>query len=159
MNQSSLDKQAALRIAFVQARWHADIVDQCRTAFVHELGRLTEGSAVVDVFDVPGAFEIPLQARTLARTGRYAAVVGSAFVVDGGIYRHDFVAEAVVAGLMQAQMDADLPILSAVLTPHHFQDTEAHRHFFREHFKVKGREAAEACLSILALRETLASAA
>ncbi len=159
MNQSSHDKQAVPRIAFVQARWHADIVDRCREAFVDEIGRLTEGSAVVDVFDVPGAFEIPLQARTLARTGRYAAVVGSAFVVDGGIYRHDFVAEAVVAGLMQAQMDADLPVLSVVLTPHHFQDTEAHRHFFLEHFKVKGREAAQACLQILALRDSLVPAA
>lgn len=159
MNQSSHDKQAVPRIAFVQARWHADIVDRCREAFVDEIGRLTEGSAVVEVFDVPGAFEIPLQARALARTGRYAAVVGSAFVVDGGIYRHDFVAEAVVAGLMQAQMDVDLPVLSVVLTPHHFQDTEAHRRFFLEHFKVKGREAAEACLSILPLRETLVPAA
>ena len=80
-------------------------------------------------------------------------------MVDGGIYRHDFVAGAVVAGLMQAQLEADLPILSAVLTPHHFQDTEAQRQFFLEHFKIKGREAAEACLSILALREQLAPAA
>jgi 6,7-dimethyl-8-ribityllumazine synthase len=159
MNQSSHDNRAALCIAFVQARWHADIVDSCRTAFVAEMGRRTGGSATVEVFDVPGAFEIPLQARTLARTGRYAAVAAAAFVVDGGIYRHDFVAEAVVAGLMQAQMEADLPVLSAVLTPHHFQDTEAQRHFFLEHFKVKGREAAEACLEILALRNRLAPAA
>ena len=159
MNQSSHDKQAALRIAFVQARWHADIVDSCRAAFIDEVGRRTGGSAAVEVFDVPGAFEIPLQARSLARTGRFAAVVGAAFVVDGGIYRHDFVAEAVVAGLMQAQMEADLPILSAVLTPHHFQDSEAHRRFFLEHFKIKGREAAEACLEILALRDRLAPAA
>ncbi len=159
MNQSSHDTQAAPRIAFVQARWHADIVDNCRAAFVDELGRRTGGSAAVEVFEVPGAFEIPLQARTLARTGRYGAVVGAAFVVDGGIYRHDFVAETVVAGLMQAQMEADLPVLSVVLTPHHFQDTEAQRQFFLEHFKVKGREAAEACLEILALRARLASAA
>ncbi len=67
--------------------------------------------------------------------------------------------EAVVAGLMQAQMEADLPVLSVVLTPHHFQDTEAQRRFFLEHFKVKGREAAEACLEILALRDRLAPAA
>jgi 6,7-dimethyl-8-ribityllumazine synthase len=88
MNQSSHDNQAAaLCIAFVQARWHADIVDSCRTAFVEEMGRRTGGAATVEVFDVPGAFEIPLQARTLARTGCYAAVVGAAFVVDGGIYR------------------------------------------------------------------------
>ncbi len=159
MNQSSHHTQAAPSIAFVQARWHADIVDCCRIAFVEEMGRRTGGAATVEVFDVPGAFEIPLQARTLARTGRYAAVVGAAFVVDGGIYRHDFVAEAVVTGLMRVQMETDLPVLSAVLTPHHFQDTEAQRHFFLEHFKVKGREAAEACLDILALRETLAPAA
>ncbi len=152
MNQSSHDTQVPLRIAFVQARWHADIVDSCRVAFVEEVGRRTGEAATIEVFDVPGAFEIPLQARSLARTGRFAAVVAAAFVVDGGIYRHDFVAEAVIAGLMQAQMEADLPILSAVLTPHHFQDTEAQRRFFLEHFKIKGREAAEACLEILTLR-------
>jgi 6,7-dimethyl-8-ribityllumazine synthase len=159
MNQSSHHEQAARRIAFIQARWHADIVDSCRAAFVDEVRRRTGGSAAVEVFDVPGAFEIPLQARSLARTGRFAAVVAAAFVVDGGIYRHDFVAETVVAGLMQAQMEADLPILSAVLTPHHFQDTEAQRRFFLEHFKLKGREAAEACLEILVLRDRLAAAA
>ncbi len=159
MNLSSHDQQAARRIAFVQARWHAEIVDSCRVAFVDEVGRRTGGSATIEVFDVPGAFELPLQARSLARTGRYAAVVAAAFVVDGGIYRHDFIAEVVVAGLMQAQMEVDLPVLSAVLTPHHFQDSEAHRRFFLEHFKLKGRETAQACLEILALRDRLAAAA
>ena len=160
MNQSSLEKKlAATRLAFVQARWHADIVDQCRQAFVDEIGRLTKRSVAVDVFDVPGAFEIPLQARTLAKTGRYAAIVGCAFVVDGGIYRHDFVAEAVLAGLMQAQMEADVPVLSAVLTPHQFHESEAERQFFLDHFRLKGREVAEACLSVLAVRGRLAPAA
>ena len=62
MNQSSLENSNAVRIAFVQARWHADIVDQCRLSFIDEIERLTNGSAQVEVFDVPGAFEIPLQA-------------------------------------------------------------------------------------------------
>ena len=159
MNQSSLENSNAVRIALVQARWHADIVDQCRLSFIDEIKRLTNGSAEVEVFDVPGAFEIPLQARALAKTGRYSAIVGAAFVVDGGIYRHEFVAETVVAGLMQAQLDADLPVLSAVLTPHHFHDSEEHRQFFLAHFKVKGREVAEACLSVLAVRRALPSAA
>ncbi len=159
MNQSSLENSNAVRIAFVQARWHADIVDQCRISFIDEIERLTNGSAQVEVFDVPGAFEIPLQARALAKTGRYSAIVGAAFVVDGGIYRHEFVAETVVAGLMQAQLDADLPVLSAVLTPHHFHDSEEHRQFFLAHFKVKGREVAEACLSVLAVRGAMLSAA
>lgn len=159
MNQSSHTQMAAHRIAFVQARWHADIVDQARIAFVDDIARLTGGSATVDVFDVPGAFEIPLQARSLARTGRYAAIVGAAFVVDGGIYRHDFVAQTVVSALMQAQMETDVPVLSVVLTPHHFHDNEEHLRFFHDHFKIKGREAAEACTSLLALRRSLATAA
>ena len=96
MNQSSLTQYDGLRIAFLQARWHADIVDQCRMSFVDEISRATNGAADVKVFDVPGAFELPLQARMIARTHRFAAVVASAFVVDGGIYRHDFVADTVV---------------------------------------------------------------
>ena len=159
MNQSPPNTPAAPRVAFVQARWHADIVDQCRRSFIDEIGRLTAGGAEVEVFDVPGAFEIPLLARDLAKSGRYTAIVGAAFVVDGGIYRHEFVAQAVVNGLMQAQMDTDVPVLSAVLTPHHFHETEVHRTFFLDHFKVKGREAAEACIAILGTRKALSSAA
>jgi len=75
-----------LRIAFVQARWHADIVDEACKAFIAEIGRATNTSSNIDVFDVPGAFEIPLQARMLTRSGKYAAIVACAFVVDGGIY-------------------------------------------------------------------------
>jgi 6,7-dimethyl-8-ribityllumazine synthase len=78
-------------------------------------------------------------------------VVGAAFVVDGGIYRHDFVASAVLDGLMRAQMDADVPVLSVVLTPHHFQDTA-------EHFKVKGREAARACMAVIGAEAMLETA-
>jgi len=151
MNQSS--PNVSTTIAFIQARWHADIVDQCRDAFAAEIDRLTQGTAAVVVFDVPGAYEIPLLAKSLAKTGKYDAVVGSALVVDGGIYRHDFVAAAVVSGLMQAQLETDVPMLSAVLTPHLFHETAEHREFFLEHFKVKGREAAEACVSILATHQ------
>ena len=50
------------------------------------------------VFDLPGAFELPLFARDLALTGRYSAVAAAAFIDDGGIYRHDFVSKAVVEG-------------------------------------------------------------
>ena len=61
------------RYAFVKARWHADIVDRALEGFLE----LTPAEQV-DVFDVPGAFEIPLMARRLARSGRYAAIAGCA---------------------------------------------------------------------------------
>lgn len=167
MNQSSsqisTDTLRSRRIALVKARWHGEIVDQCQRGLEQELARAAaeDGAAAysVDVFEAPGAFEIPLLARDLARGGRYAAIVGAAFVVNGGIYRHDFVADTVVGALMQVQMDSDVPVLSAVLTPHNFHESEEHRRFFFDHFEVKGKEAAQACLALLETRLAIREAA
>jgi 6,7-dimethyl-8-ribityllumazine synthase len=142
------------RIALIRARWHADIVDQCVDSFVVEWQK-TESASPIDIFDVPGALEIPLHAQTLARNGRYSAIVATAFVVDGGIYRHDFVADTVLDAMMRVQLDTGVPILSTVLTPHHFQETEAHIHFFKQHFVIKGQEVANACRQILGERAKL----
>ena len=138
------------KIAFIKARWHAEIVDQALTGFEQ---RLSEAGAAADVesFDVPGAFEMPLLAKKLGQSGKYDAIVCAALVVDGGLYRHDFVAQAVIDGLMRAQIDSGVPTFSVSLTPHHFQPTPEHLGFFRDHFVKKGQEAAEAVLMITAL--------
>ena len=73
-----------------------------------------------------------------------------ALVVDGGIYRHDFVASAVIDGLMRVQLDTGVPVLSCVLTPHAFHEHAEHREFFSRHFITKGQEAARACVQALA---------
>jgi 6,7-dimethyl-8-ribityllumazine synthase len=137
------------RIAFVQSCWHKDIVDQCRFAFVSEINRLRGSPQAIDFFEVPGAFEIPLQTKLLAQTERYAIIVAAGLVVDGGIYRHEFVADAVIGALMRVQIETEVPIISAVLTPQRFHEHEDHRRFFREHFLVKGAEAAAACARTL----------
>lgn len=141
------------RYAFVKANWHADIVDRAYDGFAELIP-----PSQIDVFDVPGAFEMPLMAKHLADSGQYAAVACAALVVDGGIYRHDFVASAVVDGLMRVGLDTDVPVLSVSLTPHHFQETEHHMTIYRDHFVVKGREAARAALMIGQTRAALVSA-
>lgn len=138
------------RYAFVKAQWHADIVDRAYDGFTEIIP-----SDQVDVFDVPGAFEMPLMARDLAASGRYVAVTCAAFVVDGGIYRHDFVAQSVVDGLMRAGLDSGVPVLSVSLTPHHYQETDHHNAIYRDHFVTKGREAAMAALGIQKARQSL----
>ena len=140
------------RIAIIRARWHADIVDRCVDSFIAEWEKLGGKAADVEVFDVPGALEIPLHAQTLIATGRFSAVLGTAFVVDGGIYRHDFVAGTVLDAMMRVSLDSGVPVLSAVLTPHNFQESEAHIAFFTDHFVIKGREAAHAAKNILDAR-------
>ena len=140
------------RYAFVKANWHAEIVDQALVGF-NELINPSQ----IDVFDVPGAFEMPLLARDLANSGQYGAVACAALVVDGGIYRHDLVAQAVVDGLMRASLDSGIPVLSISLTPHHFQETEHHISIYKEHFVEKGREAARAALMIGKARASIAA--
>ena len=142
---------APLRLAFIHAQWHADIVHSGRDGFLAELARLGVASGQVDVIAVPGAFEIPLQAQKLARAGRHDAIVACALVVDGGIYRHEFVATAVIDGLMRVQLDSGVPVLSVVLTPKEFHGHAEHNRFFLAHFIVKGAEAARACLACLAV--------
>ena len=141
------DIAARDRVAFIQSCWHRDIVDSLRDSFVREFSSL-DGRRV-DLFEVPGAFEIPLKAKVLASSGDYAAIVAAGLVVDGGIYRHEFVASAVVDGLMNTQLANDIPIFSAVLTPHDFR-SEGQPEFFAEHFVLKGAEAAQACAATLA---------
>jgi len=134
------------RIAFVQACWHRSIVERGRDGFLRELERLGIARDRVDVFEVPGSLEIPLHAKLLAKTGRYAAVVAAGFVVDGGIYRHEFVARAVIDGLMAVQLETEVPVLSMVLTPQRFHEHDEHVAFFTAHMAKKGAEAAIACV-------------
>ena len=149
----------AARVAFVHALWHEEIVREAYAGFMDEMTVLGFPAEAIERFETPGAFEIPLHAQTLARTGRYAAIVGAAFVVDGGIYRHEFVAETVVRALMQVQLATETPVFSVVLTPHHFHESEVHNRFFHGHFRLKGAEAARACKGTLESFAKLAGAA
>lgn len=146
---------AATQIAFVQATWHRNIVDRAREGFTDQIRALGFAEDALEFFEVPGAFEIPLTAKRLANTGRYRAVVASALVVDGGIYRHEFVATAVIDGLMRVQLDTDVPVFSVVLTPHHFHEHDEHVGYFTEHFVKKGAEAANAVAATLDLHASL----
>ncbi len=144
------DTNRRARIAVICASWHADIVGQARQSLLAEFERSPAPPRVVDHFEVPGAFEIPLLAQQLALGGRYDAIVACGLVVNGGIYRHEFVGAAVIDGLMRVQLDTGVPVLSAVLTPRDFHEHDDHHRFFSEHFVKKGVEVARACLATVA---------
>jgi 6,7-dimethyl-8-ribityllumazine synthase len=143
------------RIAFVQACWHREVVEEAKIAFLAEIAARHIPRERVDIFEVPGSFEIPLHAQILAKTRRYTAIVAAGLVVDGGIYRHEFVSDTVIKALMDVQLRTEVPVFSAVLTPQQFHETQAHFDFFRKHFAVKGVEVAEACANTLLSLERL----
>lgn len=144
-----------MRICFIQSNWHKHIVDQFRTAFDRYMDQFGPNNLTVDYLDVPGAVEMPLQAKLEAKSGKYDAIVLCALVSDGGVYRHEFVAQAVIDGVMQVQLDTEVPIIYGVLTPTNtFGDAE--NAFFYKHFAIKGEEAAKAALRIIEITQARA---
>lgn len=137
------------RIAFIQASWHADIIDEGRKTFIEEMTKAGFPEKNIDIYMVPGSLEIPLQAQLLAKSGKYDAILCGGFIVNGGIYRHEFVTTAVIDGIMRVSLDTEVPVLSMILTPIHFHEHAEHHKFFFDHFAVKGRELANACLKTL----------
>src|SRR5580693_7848532 len=138
------------RVAFVQSAWHRDVVAECREAFLTEIEARHIARAHIDVFEVPGSFEIPLHVQLLAKTRRYTAIVAAGLVVDD-----EHIAKTVIRALMEVQLRTEIPVFSAVVTPQQFHESEAHFEFFRKHFAAKGIEVAEACANTLHSLERL----
>ena len=138
------------RVAFVQSSWHREVVEECRLAFLSEIEARGIARAHIDLFEVPGSFEIPLHAQLLAKTRRYTAIVAAGLVIDD-----EYVAETVIKALMDVQLRTEVPVFSAVLTPQQFHESAAHFEFFRKHFAIKGIEVAEACANTLLSLERL----
>src|SRR5882757_3615062 len=126
------------RVAFVQSSWHREMIDECRLAFLSEIE--ARNITNIDVFEVPGSFEIPLHVQLIAKTRRYTAIVAAGLVIDD-----EYVAETVIKALMDVQLRTEVPVFSAVLTPQQFHESAVHDEFFRKHFAIKGLEVAEAC--------------
>lgn len=148
MNQTNL-LPPNQKIAVIRANWHADIVGEGVNSFMADLEKSGITKDKIDIYNVPGSLEIPLQAQKLAQTGQYAIMMACGFIINGGIYHHEYVNHAVIDGLMRVQLDTGVPLLSVVLTPLNFHDKEEHNKFFFDHFKVKGQEAAVACMKTL----------
>ena len=146
------------KIALIQSCWHKDIVDQFRISFLENMQSKTQ-SKKVEVIEAPGVVEIPLLSKLCAKKRvddkpYYAAIVVAGLIVDHGVYRHEFVAQTVMDAIMKVQMDQEIPIIYGILTAQDFM-SDGRKEFFFDHFSVKGKEAANACLLTLSNIESL----
>ncbi len=137
------------KIAVICASWNEDIVASARKSFEAEMTRHGFPQNSIEVFYVPGSLEIPLTGKILLEKG-YDIAVGIGFVVNGGIYRHEFVGQAVVDGIVNVQLQTGKPFLSVVLTPITFNEhVPENVKYFIDHMVIKGKEAAHACARML----------
>src|SRR4051812_4648232 len=104
------------RFAVVAARFNAVIVDALLAGALDALKRHGVADDAIDVARVPGSFEIPLVARRLAATKRYAAVICLGAVIKGDTDHYDHVAGAATSGVAQAALATGVPVIFGVLT-------------------------------------------
>lgn len=99
-------------MAKFNSRVTGKLLDACR--------RTLEGRGVdakhIEVVKVPGAFEIPLVARTMAKSSRFDAVICLGAVIRGDTPHFEYISSAVTRGIGQAALDTDVPIIFGVLT-------------------------------------------
>lgn len=98
---------------------------------------------IEDVFEAPGAFEIPLIAQKLVRTGKYQGVICLGCVIKGDTAHFEFISLGATIGIMQATLATETPITFGILTTYTDEQAVVRS---RDNPENKGKEAAAACL-------------
>lgn len=104
------------RLGVIAARFNESIVDELLAGCLRRLRELGAQDDRIEVHRVPGAFELPLAAQALARTGRVSAVICLGCVIRGDTPHFDFVAGECARGIQDVVLSEHLPIIFGVLT-------------------------------------------
>ncbi len=107
-----------ITVAILAARFNAEIVDELLAGCIGRFKALGLEGERVQVHRVPGAFELPLAAKVLAESGRYAAIVCLGCVIRGDTPHFDYVAGECARGVQQVGLERTLPVIFGVLTTH-----------------------------------------
>jgi 6,7-dimethyl-8-ribityllumazine synthase len=107
---------AGFRFAIVVSRWNHELTSKLELGAVEAFRRAGAGDAAIEVFRVPGSFELPLASLKAAQSGKFDAVVALGVVIRGDTPHFDFVAGQAAAGIMQAALETGVPVMFGVIT-------------------------------------------
>jgi 6,7-dimethyl-8-ribityllumazine synthase len=142
----------AEQFAIAVGRFYEDLAERlvagAQRVFAEEGG----GEAVV--YDVPGAFELPLAAKYCAESGRYAGVACLGAVIRGETDHYDYVCSSAASGIARVSLDTGVPCAFGVLTVENMDQALARAGGGKRH---QGEDAAHAVLQMAALRRALGS--
>ena len=136
--------------AIAAARFYDDLADKlidgARRVF-------EEAGGTVDVYEVPGAYELPLLAKYCAESGRYAGVACVGAVIRGETDHYDYVCGEAARGLQQVQLATGIPIGFGILTVDSMEQALARVQGGGK--RDSGAHAAEAVLAALAVKAAI----
>ncbi|MBL7237503.1 MAG: 6,7-dimethyl-8-ribityllumazine synthase [Komagataeibacter hansenii] len=136
------------RLAIVISRFNENVTHGLRDGALAWLREHDIAMRDDDVMYAPGAYELPLLAQTLAKTGRYDGVVCLGCVIKGETAHFEFISLGAAVGLMQASLSTEVPVAFGVVTTYTDQQAIVRS---RDDVHNKGREAVAACVESLAL--------
>ncbi|MDE1899509.1 MAG: 6,7-dimethyl-8-ribityllumazine synthase [Xanthomonadaceae bacterium] len=140
------------RYAVIASRWNAPIVEALLAGARRGFAAQGVPAAAVDVWRVPGAWELPVLAARLAAQGRHAAIIALGCVVRGDTRHFEQVADGCADGLMRVALEMRLPVLNGVLAVEREADALARAGGAHGN---KGEEAARAAIAMAALWSSL----
>jgi 6,7-dimethyl-8-ribityllumazine synthase len=104
------------RFAVIASRWNDFLTGRLLEGALDALERLGAAEKSVEVFKVPGSFEIPLLARKLAGSGKWDAVICVGTLIRGQTPHFEYIASEVTKGIAQAGMETGVPVVYGIVT-------------------------------------------
>jgi len=144
-----------VRVAICVGRFYEDLAERLEAGARGVLAEAGVGEGDIDVFDVPGAYELPLAAKLAAESGRYAGVVCLGAVIRGETSHYDYVCGESARGIQDVQLETGVPCSFGVLTVDNLDQALARSGGDK---RDSGRHAAEAVLALLEIKQRLAGA-
>jgi 6,7-dimethyl-8-ribityllumazine synthase len=139
------------RYAIAVGRFYEDLAQRLVAGAQRAFAAAGAGEA--DVYDVPGAYELPMAARYLADSGRYAGIACLGAVIRGETSHYDYVCAEAARGIQDVQLSTGVPCAFGVLTVENMEQALARTGGGK---RDQGEHAAEAVLALAALRAQLA---
>ena len=145
--QSEL-RAKGFRFAIVASRWNDEIVSRLIDGARAALAELHADSDAMEVFRVPGAFEIPLCAQKAAESGKFDAVICLGVIIRGDTPHFDYIAAAAARGISEAGLRTGVPLLFGVITADNIKQADERSGNDQNN---KGYEAAMAAVEVVHL--------
>jgi 6,7-dimethyl-8-ribityllumazine synthase len=139
-----------MKFAIVVGRFYADLAERLIAGAQGAFAQAGAGEA--DVFDVPGAYELPFAAQTVAETGRYDGVACLGAVIRGETTHYDYVCNEAARGIMDVQLKTGVPCAFGVLTVENMDQALARTGGGK---RDQGAHAAEAVLALARLKASV----
>ena len=140
------------RVAVIAARWNGEITDGLLSGAIKALTRHRIAQNNIEIFRVPGAFELPLASQRAARTGRFSAIISLGCVIRGDTPHFDYVCSETTRGIGQVSLNENLPVAFGLLTTDNLEQSLERS---GDNSENKGEEAALTALEMLTMLQKM----